>query len=90
LNVWILYWEGSLITIAREIAHYKLHLVGLQGVRWCRGGTAPAGEYIFFYGNGNENHELGTEFFVYGRIISSAKMAEFVNNKTSYTILRGH
>jgi hypothetical protein len=34
--------------------------VGVQDVRWDGGGTEPAGEYIFFYGKGNENHELGT------------------------------
>jgi hypothetical protein len=27
--------------------------------------TEPAGEYIFFYGKGNENHELGKGIFVY-------------------------
>jgi hypothetical protein len=27
------------------------------------GGIEPAGEYTFFYGNGNENHELDTVFF---------------------------
>jgi hypothetical protein len=26
--------------------------------------TAPAGEYKFFYGKGNENHELGIDFFL--------------------------
>jgi hypothetical protein len=25
-------------------------------------GTAPAGEYTFFYGKGNENHEFGIGF----------------------------
>jgi hypothetical protein len=37
-------------------------LVEMQEVRWEGGGTKPAGEYKFFCGNGNENHELGTVF----------------------------
>jgi hypothetical protein len=36
--------------------------VGVQEVRWERGGIKPAGEYTFFYGKRNENHELVTEF----------------------------
>jgi hypothetical protein len=48
------------MTASRELARYKLDLVGVQEVRWEGGGTEPAGEYIFFYGKGNENHELGT------------------------------
>jgi hypothetical protein len=43
--------------------------VGVQEVRWDRGGAEPAGKYTFFYGKGNENYELGTSFFVNKGII---------------------
>jgi hypothetical protein len=66
-----------------------LDLVGVQKVRWARGGIEPAGEYTFFYGKGNENHELGTGFLVYKRNISAFKRVEFVSDKMSYIILRG-
>jgi hypothetical protein len=55
-NIRCLYKAGSLITVSRELARYKLDLVGVQEVRWEGGGIKPAGEYTFFYGNGNENH----------------------------------
>jgi hypothetical protein len=62
LNTRSLYRAGSLKTVSRELARYKLDLVGVQ-VRWEGGGTEPAGEYTFFYGKGNEDHKLGTVFF---------------------------
>jgi hypothetical protein len=48
------------MTVSRELARYKLVLVGVQGVRWDKGDTLRAGNYIFFYGKGNEHHKLGT------------------------------
>jgi hypothetical protein len=56
-NVRSLYRAGSLLTVSRELAIYKLDLVGVQEVIWEGGGTEPAGEYTFLYGKGNENHE---------------------------------
>jgi hypothetical protein len=44
-NVKSLYRAGSLMTVSRELARYKLDLVGVQEVRWEDGGTEPAGEY---------------------------------------------
>jgi exonuclease III len=76
-------------TLLGELAKYKLDLVGVQEVRWDKGGTEPVGDYTFFYGNGNADHHIGTGFFVHKRIISAVKRVEFVSDRMSYIILRG-
>jgi hypothetical protein len=84
-----MYRAGALTVVGEEISKYKLDVVGLQEVGWDGGGTEPAGQYTFFYGRGNQNHELGSGFFVHKRIISAVKMVEFVSDRMPYTTLRG-
>jgi hypothetical protein len=84
-NVRSLYRAGSLMTVAKETSKYKLDLVGIQEVRWDRGGTEPAGER-----KGNENQELGTGSVVHKRLIPAVNRVEFVSDRMSYRILRCH
>ena len=49
LNVRSLYRAGSFSAAARELARYKLDLVGVQEVRWDKGGMVRAGDYNFFF-----------------------------------------
>jgi hypothetical protein len=77
------------MTVARELAKYKLDLVGVQNVRWDKEGTVRDREYTFFYGKGQENHQLGTGYFVHQRIVPAIKSVEFVSDRMSYTVLRG-
>jgi hypothetical protein len=45
-----MYRLGSLTTAARELAKYKLDLVGVQEVRWDKGCTVRARIIFFLYG----------------------------------------
>jgi len=47
-NVRSLYRSVSLAAAVRELARYKLYVLGVQEFRWDKGGTVSAGDYIFF------------------------------------------
>ena len=64
--------------------------MGVQVVRWGKGDTIRAGDYNFFYGKGNENHQLRTGLLVHHRIVSAVKRVELVSDRMSYIVLRGH
>jgi exonuclease III len=70
-----LYRSGSLTTASKELATYKLDLVGVQEVRWDKRDTLRSEDYICFYGRENKNHQLGTGFFVHHRIVSAVKVS---------------
>jgi exonuclease III len=87
-NVRSLYRSGFLKTVSGELAKYKLDLVGIQEVRWDKGGTEPAGDSNFFNGNENADLRLGTGFFVHKRIISAVKRIETVSDRMSYIYIK--
>jgi hypothetical protein len=53
-----------------------------------RGNGKSRGLY-FFYGEGKENHQLGTAFLVRHRIVLAVKRLEFVSDRMSCIVLRG-
>ena len=55
-------------------------LMDVQKVRLDKVVTVKAEDYIFFYGKGKENLQLGTRFFVHHRIISAVKRVEFISD----------
>jgi len=85
-NVRSLYRARFLKAAARELARYKLDVVGVQEVRRDKGARVRAGDYDFFYGKENENPQLGTGFLY---TVSAVKRVEFVSDRLSSIVLRG-
>jgi len=69
----------QLKTAASKLPNYNLDLVAVQEVRWVEGGSQPADDYTFFYGNGNANHHLETSFLIHQGIRPAVKRVEFIS-----------
>ena len=81
LNVRSLYRAGSLTAASRKLVRCKLDLVFVREFRCDKGGTIRAGDYNFFCGKANENHQLESGFFVHHRIVSTVKTGEYVSDR---------
>ena len=64
--------------------------MGVQEVRWDKGGTVRAGYYIFFLWEMKRKSSIGNRFSVHHRIVSAVKRVEFVSDRMSYIVLRSH
>jgi hypothetical protein len=88
-NVKSLYTLGAMKSVVGELEKYKLDLMGFQEVRWEGEGYQRVDNYIYLYGKGKENHQIGTGFFVHNRIISAVIRVKYVNERMSYIIVKG-
>ena len=63
--------------------------MGVQEVRWDRGGTEGRGDYNFFFLLKRKRiPSIGNKSFAHHRIASAVKRVEFVSDRVSYIVLR--
>jgi len=70
-NVKSLYRSGSLTTVSRVLPRCKLYLVGVREVRWVKGGTVRAGDYIFSMENETKIINFKQDFLYTAESVSS-------------------
>jgi hypothetical protein len=59
--------------VARELARYKLDLVGVQEARWDKGGTVRAGDYSLFLWKRKRKSSVAKRIFVHQTLLSAIK-----------------
>jgi len=80
-----LYRAGTLTAAVRKVARYESDLVGVQEVRWDKGGTVRAGDCIFIHGKETKIN-WKQDFFVHHRTVSTVtESIEFVSDRMWYT-----
>jgi hypothetical protein len=69
------------MTVSKKPSDTELDLEGIQEVSWNKRGAEPSEEHTYFYGNGNENYELGTSTFVHKRIVAAVKSVRYASGR---------
>ena len=87
-NIRSLYKAGSLTVADDKLARYRLDLVGVQEVRWDKGGHGRSRGLLFFLRKRKRKSSIGNRIFVHHRIVSAVKTVEFVSKRVSYIVLR--
>lgn len=77
-KVWLLYRLGSLMTSARELSKYRLHLIEYRS-----DGGWTSRNYTFFRGKGKKYNQLQT-VFTYTTIISAIMTVKFSSDRMSW------
>jgi hypothetical protein len=71
--------SGSLHVLSRELAKYRVDLLGEQMRRDKRGAESPE-KFVFLYGNRNDNHNLVTCFIVIREPCTRLRETGHLNN----------